>query len=157
MPTIQELFAQLVRQEADHLIRHAEATPPDKQIWSPLDKGRTVLDLVQECAYMNGFAAKTLVDRRQPEWSQVEFDRFRAEFNTMEKALARLRTETESLAQAILAFPSEHLNDPVQLPWGVNGTLTVWITIPYWNMCYHLGQVCYVQTLYGDQGYYYGF
>lgn len=156
MSLFQKLFANKVREEAQYIVKHVQAMPPDKQTWKPLDNGRSALDMLQECAQFNRQFAKMIAQRSALEWNQEDAAALKAECDTVEKAMERFQKETESLAEAIAAFPTEHLEDQVALPWDPHPTAFAnAITMPYWNMVYHLGQICYIQTLYGDQNYYY--
>ena len=60
MPTIQELAVKLNREAAQTLIRNVRAMPEDKVTWQPLDKGRTTLSQLQECAIICGFSNYTV-------------------------------------------------------------------------------------------------
>ena len=154
MATVQQLMAKLNRDVAGTLARNVRAMPPDKQTWQPPDGGRSALDQLQECAAVTAWAAQILRERAIPATEGL-FERFRAECDTPDRAAARLEQEAQALAGVIESFPSDHLEDPVQLPWEEKPcSLAEAMAIAYWNNTYHLGQVCYIQTLYGDKGYY---
>jgi hypothetical protein len=76
-----------------------------------------------------------------------------AEIETPDKALAALEKNTAVLVSAIEALPNELLGDKLILPFGegMEMTLAEVQFAAYWNMVYHVGQIAYVQTLYGDK------
>ncbi len=154
MPTMQQMTARANRQAAETLARNFAAMPADKQTWRPLDQGRPALDQVVECAVTNQFAERTLRTCQIDSTAFAGYEQARAEHDTGEKALAFLAETAAALADAIESFPSEHLGDPVTLPWETTPTtLAEMMLVPYWNTTYHLGQICYIQTLYGDKEY----
>jgi hypothetical protein len=153
MPSIQQFAVQATREVAEALARTASAMPPDKQTWKPLDAGRTALDQVQECAGICYFAAQILQTRAVPPMDPDQMAQFKAENDTMEKALAALKAGTETYMSAIEAFPPEHLEETITLPFGAGyvRTFAQFMFLNYWNMVYHIGQINYIQTLYGDK------
>ena len=151
MADIQAIGAKVNRDLANGLIRNLKAMPTEKQTWRPLDSGRSALDQVQECAVINAWAAEIFRTRSVPTLGGDEFSRMKTENDTAEKACSALESATGVLSAAILAFPATDLDETVKLPWDeMESTFGELFLVPYWNMAYHLGQVCYIQTLYGD-------
>lgn len=152
MGTVQEAAARMNRYAAEMLARNLNAMPPDKQTWSPLDKGRAALSQVQECAVINLFFATILRDMAVPEMSWTEYEAECAALDTQEKAVAALAGSVETLVSAIEGFSSERLAESVTLPFGGGMPMTFEEVMfaGYWNMVYHQGQVAFIQTLYGD-------
>jgi len=152
MPTVQEIAANLIKNQAATLARTAKAVPEDKWKWMPLDAGRTVHDQVAECGGINFFVAKLLQAREVPPMDPDALKNLREMNDTPEKALGLLETGTETLVAAVLAFPEEHINDTITLPFGGGMTKSFMeiMLMPHWNMIYHEGQINYIQTLYGD-------
>ena len=149
-----EMAAQALRHASKALVRIVKSTQPDKIEWSPLDQGRTVLDQVQECAVICFLSQDTFSKAIQPVFDFELFGRKKVEFNTIEKALEAIETNTEALAKIFEAFPEESLSMMVHLPFGPGG-MTVsfgeFMMMPSQNMVYHYGQINYIQTLYGDK------
>lgn len=148
----QEMAAMLTRDVADSLVRTVQAMPAEKQTWKPLDVGRNAHDMVVECAAANFFVADALSHREIPQMDPHKRDELRAQADTMDKALPLLRESVERLIRAQENFPDEFLPQTVTLPFGAGLTRSfAWVMmIGYWNMAYHLGQINYIQTLYGD-------
>ena len=47
------MVANSLRKSAKAIVRIVNSTQPDKIEWSPVGEGRTVLDMVQECAVIS--------------------------------------------------------------------------------------------------------
>lgn len=149
--TIQQMAAQLITEAAEALERNLAAMPADRQDWSAGRPGRTALEVVRECATTNHFLAQLLTQRGMPGaggGAPVP----PGECATPEQVLELLRAGRDALVAAVSAFPDEHLQDTVTLPFGGGMTLSFAQVMfkSYWHMTYHEGQVNYIQTLYGD-------
>ena len=152
MPTIQQLAAEISRDAAEALARNAQAMPADKLNWSALDAGRTAFQQIVECAVIYGVGAAIFTERRMPPMEPDSFGKAMAALDTPEKALAALKTNSDALARAIEAFPDEHLDETIQLPFfPTPRSFAHLLLMPYWNSVYHLGQIAFIQTLYGDK------
>jgi hypothetical protein len=154
MPTVQELAVTLSREASDSLMRTVAAMPGDKFTWKAMNEGRTALHQILECGGANRFIARLLEDRAlPPPTSREEVERINRELITPELAVEYLTSGTELLIAAIQAFPSEHLDDTIELPFrgGMTKSFTEVMVMGYWNMTYHLGQINFIQTLYGDR------
>lgn len=147
------MVANSLRETAKSLVRIVNSTRPDKIEWSPLNQGRTVLDQIQECAVICLLSQETFSKRIDPVIDWEQFGKMKVQFPTIEKAIEALETNTEALAKVLEAFPEEHLQDIVHLPWGPGMTKTFaqFMMMPIQNMIYHYGQINYIQTLYGDK------
>lgn len=151
MPGIQELAAKINRQAAEGLARNVRAMPAEKQIWKPLDHGRNVLDQTRECTAINFITADILRSMAMPEDFSAEYARHCAGVETTDDILELLIASGAALASAILDFPCEELDKTLKLPWDETPSSFAEIMVmPYWNTAYHIGQTCYIQTLYGD-------
>ena len=151
MPTIQQVAAKLTREVADTLVRNIRAMPADKVVWQPMEKGRTALSQLQECATICGLSIYTLTNFALAPDFREAFDRERAEIDTAEKAIARLEESSAKLAEIIAAYPDGDLDRTVQMPWLPHpSSMADLMFMNYWNAAYHVGQISYIQTLYGD-------
>jgi hypothetical protein len=149
---IQTIGANGTREVAAGLERAILAMPADKQTWRPLDEGRSALDQVAECAVINQWATSLFVDRVMPELDNEAYANACAALDTVDKAVAALRDSTAALASAIDSVPDDALGIQVQFPWDDRPcSLAEAMLMAYWNLTYHIGQVNYVQTLYGDK------
>lgn len=117
--------------------------------WSPLDKGRTAVDQVAECALITDWVAQTLEDYALAPMDWEGYGAAKSALDTPEKALAALKPATERCIAALGQLPAEKTGDVVELPWGEKYTLGELANIVWWNNTYHNGQICYIQTLLG--------
>jgi hypothetical protein len=151
VPTIQQLAKKLNQDAADSLVKNVKAMPEDKATWKPLDQGRSALSQLQECAIICGFTAYTLQNHVLPPDFKDAFAREGAEMDTVDKAIARLEERAAALSAVIEAFPDADLAKTITLPWQQEpASLAEMMFMNQWNTVYHVGQINYIQTLYGD-------
>ena len=144
--TVQNYVARVTEKKAQDLLAAAVAVPEHKHSWQPQEKGRTVIDQIAECAVINRMAIKMLQGRAWDTAGREQRQRDRAALDTLEKARASLRENTSALVEAIRAVPDDELELELELPWAMS-TVADALLIPYWNMCYHEGQISYIHTL----------
>lgn len=119
----------------------------DKGTWSPMDKGRTAVNQIAECALISQFTADVLNAQVMPEPDWDAFGKAQAALNTTDKAVSALKTMTADLVKAIEALPDSAAGTSVTLPWGTEMTLGSLPMLVYWNNTYHEGQINYISTL----------
>src|SRR5438132_11039053 len=117
MSKLSDIAVKVNREVAVALARNLKAMPEDKQAWKPLEKGRSALDQVQECALINYWVADFYRTLTVPAFDTEKFEQGKAELDTVEKACAALEASTESLCAAIAAFPVTELDSTITLPW----------------------------------------
>jgi uncharacterized damage-inducible protein DinB len=135
-------------------LRAVRATPEDKLEWKVLDKSRTVLDMLQECAQSPLWFAAMLEQRTGSVFDPAEYPNLQAERRawSAEEAERRIHENSERLYAAIRSVPDEDLTQTISLPFGQNmvASLTTVMALTYWNLTYHLGQINFIQTLLDD-------
>jgi hypothetical protein len=153
VPVTPETAVQLIREATNALVRTARAMPEDKAAWSPLDQGRTALNQIAECGQLSRYTVHVLTHREMPPLDMEAYARAVAEQDTLDKAIAFLQSGVDELVAAIEVFPESELGQTVTLPFGpgITKTMDEMMVMTYWNMTYHLGQINYIQTLYGDK------
>lgn len=148
--TLQEYMAGATRESAQWLRYTIERMPADHIYWHPEETGRAVSEQIAECHSLNRSILNALRKRAAPEFLQ-EYDGSddSGDFAT---ALSKFLDESELLAREIELFPVDMLDDSVAMPWQgeTERTFSWLIGLPYWNMTYHLGQLNYLQTAFGD-------
>ena len=123
----------------------------DKASWSPLDKGRTALNQVAECALMTGACVGIIANKAVPNFDWEAFGKAQAELETDTSALlAALADNTEALAAAIEGLSAEDAAFEVTMPWGETYTLAGLADVNYWNNTYHQGQINLIQQMVND-------
>ncbi len=127
----------------------ARKVPADKLEWKPLDNARSVLDQAQECAYCPLWVPGLLEKRGFDPEGFGAYEETRKGWKTLDECEAAANANMENFKAAVNALPEADYGVGISLPWG-NYVLSEVMGFPMWNLHYHLGQVCYVQTLYGD-------
>ena len=67
-----------------------------------------------------------------------------------ESVATALASETEKLVSVIRGIPDEKLSDELRLFWGEAAPLGSWLHWVAIHNSYHLGQIAFIQRLYGD-------
>jgi hypothetical protein len=116
---------------------------------------RPALNIVAECAAINGVIATILAGEEYQRPTPEEREKFLASFDTVEKALAFLDQETQRLLAAFENLDESTLNDSMQ-QLGRPMTRMMIAELPGWHMMYHDGQLNYIQTLHGDSEMHWG-
>ena len=149
--SMQALLADITENAATDLIAALESLPPERRDWQPAPAARSALDMVAECAVLNGNTADLIAERRgKPASYAQEYTRLVAALRTDEAAArALLTTNTARAIEGIRSVPGDEFSDAIPLPWG-SITLQELIVFPYWNMTYHLGQIRYIASLPGE-------
>jgi hypothetical protein len=152
--TLQTFLARATTKAAEDFIAAFERLPEDKHTWSPMGDARTAIDQAAELAILNGSTCKLLDTRKWPE--NYDFNDY---YKSKEEVAAKGWTEVRALLEentrnavaTISALPNESLSEPVDMPWGPM-TVAQIASYPYWNMCYHEGQVNYIASMLGCLG-----
>ncbi len=139
----------------DNLFRSARVVPAERLEWKPLENGRSVLNVLQECAQSPQWFSALLLQRSfsgiSPEiLKAMEIER--CAWKTLDECERVCRENSEVLYSVIRAIPEADMQKKVPLPFGggMEPTLAEIMLFHYWHCTYHLGQVNYIQTLYGD-------
>ena len=135
------------------LIRTVRATPADKCQWSPAEGARTILDMAEEVRQSGGWGADSLEAADKFSFADFDFGTMMADrmqepdYDTWE---TRLRANHEAFYAKLRAFPAEKEGLRAEPMPGWVLTMGDLAYYPFWNIAYHLGQINYVQCLYGD-------
>jgi hypothetical protein len=147
----------LLRDAQGELARTAAAVPDDKLQWQPLDKGRTVLDMLGEVAQTTAYAATLAHSRGEEKMTREIFGKWKEERTdwTREIALAKLETATQKLLSELENLSEEELAQDVTMTMHSEVTmpLAAWIMLAYRTFVSRFAQINYIQTLYGDFGF----
>lgn len=152
----QEYVCKASQAAADEAFRYAKAVPADKADWAPLDAGRSVLDQAREMAKCPNWAYLLVSGGDMPEFSEENMAKMKAEMDllkTVDECQAECNQNLAKLFELYKSIPDEKLADTKWLPFsgGRDFTWEEMMDYPRWNFTYHLGQIGYVQTLYGDK------
>jgi hypothetical protein len=148
--SLQEFLTNVTQKAAADLETALLRLPDDKRNVSPMGDARTALDMVAECAILNGTTGDIIKNLTFPaDFDYSAFVRAKAEISQDWNALQSLLRENTSRAiAAIGTVADEDLGIEVQMPWGPL-TLAQVIAYPYWNMSYHEGQINYIASMFG--------
>lgn len=146
----------VTRAAAKEAFKYAKAVPADKIDWKPLDLGRSVLDQCREMAMCGGWAVDIIDGKEQPEWNEetmAAIEREKEQWKTVEDCEAECGRRLEKLFKLFGEISDERLAETKWLPFdgGRDFTVAEMMDYPRWNFTYHLGQIAYIQTLYGDK------
>ena len=153
---IQEYMIDVTKSAASEAFKCARRTAADKVDWKPLDEGRSVLDQCREMAMCPKWAEDIISGVPMPEWNEEAFAAIKAEqeqWKTIDDCEDECNRRMESLFDMYRSLPDEKLSETRWLPYdgGRDFTMAEMMDYPHWNFTYHLGQIAYIQTLYGDK------
>jgi len=152
---LQDHMIEVIRNAQAEVFRYARAVPEDKVEWQPLEIGQSVLSMARELAKTPDWAFYVLTGAQPENPDTAEADQ-KAEMESW-KTIARCdeacREKLERLYTLYREMPDAQL---VETKWllfngGRDHTYAELLDYPRWNFTYHLGQIAYIQTLYGDK------
>lgn len=152
---IQDQVVKLTQRALDDVLRAVAAVPPDKITWKPAPTARSVFEQMQEVAHSARFFVPLLLGQAMPEMgdhARKQTEELRASFDSVEKCCAAARIHTAEFCQHVANLPDSRLEEEVTLPFagGIAMTIADVLFLHYWNLTYHHGQICYIQTMLGD-------
>ena len=150
MKTLQNFLAQATPKATDDLQTALLRLPEDKRNWSADGDARSALDMLAEVALLNGTTAQTLENRNFPDdYDFALYAQDKTELAQDWPALKKMLDEnTARVVEAMLSVPDEDISLEVQMPWGAM-TLAQLMSYPYWNACYHEGQINFIASMLG--------
>lgn len=153
---LQDYMIEVTEQAKNEAFKYAKAVPADKVDWKPLDAGRSVLDQCREMAMCPDWARSIINNDPQPEWNEETMARIKQEqeqWKTVEECEAECNRRLANLYDYFREMPDERLTESKWLPYdgGREFGMPEMMDYPRWNFNYHLGQIGYIQTLYGDK------
>lgn len=154
--TAQELLADTTERAAVYMVDSVRRMPDDKRTWSPAldgNTGRSAMRMMGECIVLNENWTETLAKgnaEHVPPPSEY-WDREKMyETQPLDEVASALHESTAKLAAAIRALPDDALNAPMRSPWMPDAPQMQFAAFAYENIVYHIGQINYIQLLYGD-------
>jgi hypothetical protein len=153
--TVKQLIIDLSTQATEGVFHRARQVPDDKLTWRPLDEGRSVLNIAAECALSPLWGVEVVQNnglQMTPE-AMAEFEANVAALTTLDLAEEAARKNLAILVEFVQNLPEEKLDETIAMPIGRSKEWSVpdVLLLHYWNATYHVGQICYIQTLYGDK------
>ncbi len=151
---LQEHVIESTQKAAEEVFRYARAVPEEQLDWKPLYTGRSVLDLARELAVTPDWAYDTLTSDAKPDEAAFAAQKAEMEsWKTVAECEAQCYKRLKRFYEAVGQLPDEKLSETKWLPYegGRDFTYAEMMDYPRWNFNYHLGQIGYIQLLYGDR------
>jgi hypothetical protein len=151
--TFYEALERMTQEAVDLLFRYARAVPEERLRWRPAEHARSVMEILEENAILPYVLCLVLQERpAQPDsslWQRAA--QLAGSLDTVDACEQACRKGTAELIQQIRELdPADLLHQSVMMPWGKAMSLFEIAYDHYWNLTYHLGQIAYIQLLYGD-------
>lgn len=144
---LQQHLVQTVEDTCSTFVADLGYIPDDKLLASPMGVARHPLSFTAECAAFNRAVAVGLLGRTlEIDYAQVQAEA--AKIDSRDKAVEDLRTSCETLKNALSRVSD--FTAEVKAPWGQPMSAMTLAGYAISHMQYHLGQVNYIQALYGD-------
>lgn len=153
--------ANLVRTK-DRMLELLAATPDDRLNWRPSPSARSIIEVVAHSAMalrniatqMRGTAFVTPTSAE----ANRQFREHDAQFTSREEVAAKLEAECAFFVECLRAMTPSDLERQVAMPFGLgNAPAAVFVNAGANHTQGHIGQIEYIQTLYGDQDWHTGF
>ena len=149
--TVQEYLAKRTLGIAEGFVHFLKLTPEDRRDWrleaTDGSHTRSMLEQAGECVSVNRMFAKML---KGESFAPGEDPMAEAKFENIEEAEKLLLESAAVLASAIRELPDASLEKTFVHPKGFQILGENLILLGFRNMAYHVGQVNFIQTLYGD-------
>lgn len=151
----QNRIADLMLKQIETVCRTAHAVPEDKREWTPMGDARSVKAQLEELATVHIYVIPILKTGEAPlitEDQKEEIRERKERLNTFDKLIEGAKEGAKLTADAIREVPDSKLENVVTLHsrGGIKRTMYEMVARPYWNLCYHEGQINYIQMLLGD-------
>lgn len=138
----------------NNLFVQVRAVPSDKLSWKPEETARPAIDILAECCLSLGWVPMVLENRAFPDFTpelMAQFEVEKAKLDTIEKCQAKSDELMTAFEAAVRNFPEADLGVKISSPFGKpEWSVFDVMELHNWNATYHTGQVCYIQTLLGD-------
>lgn len=147
---IQDYMIDATKAAAAEVFRYAKTVPADKRDWQP-EGARSVSNLAWEMAMCPTWAYDLIDGREEGNSSSPGLDPTQP--LSVEEYEKECNARIEKLAELYPTLSDERLKETKWLPFdgGRDFTVLEMMDYPRWNFNYHLGQICYIQTMYGDK------
>ncbi|MBL8066071.1 MAG: hypothetical protein JNM34_09460 [Chthonomonadaceae bacterium] len=152
----QDYIVDTTRAAAHETFRYAKAVPADKVEWQPAEGARSVLQQCRELAMCPGWAEDILTQDGVPEWNEetmATIEKEQSQWTSVEQCEAECNRRLEKFFAYVQTIKDEDLSKTKWLPFdgGRDFTYMEMMDYPRWNFNYHLGQIGYIQIMYGDK------
>jgi len=150
---VQDYSLDVSRKAAAEFFKYAAAVPEDRLDWSPMGEGQSVISMCREIAMTPDWAFEVMNGvERSPEEQSAAFEESKS-WTSVDQCIGEFEKRFVRWEKFVKELPDERLSETRWLPYegGRDFTFFELLDYPRWNTTYHLGQVAYVQILYGDR------
>lgn len=149
MGTLQEYLVSAIPKTIVDLEAALYRLPEDKRNWSPMGDARTALDMIAECALLTDVTEIVTTRAFSANFNYEDYKKTKVELAADWARLQPMLHESAAKAVAtIKTIPDGDLAIEIAMPWGPF-TIAQVIAYPYWNACYHEGQINYIASMLG--------
>lgn len=151
---LQDYITDSARDAAKQAFQYARRVPEDKLGWAP-EGGRSVLSICRELAWTPTWTLAAF-NQNPEDWTEEDrknYQQIEQAWKTVGDCEAKFNSTFPALETFFRGMSDEDLSRTKWLPYN-GGRDHTWLEMtdyPRWNCTYHLGQICYLQTLYGDK------
>ena len=152
-----DMVIEMTKKAAADLFRSARAMPEDRLAWQPEGQGRSALDILKECVQMGEAPLFFLGPNGPKEPTPDEYKKWQEEqkqWKTIDDCEKAFYEKFDNSIGAFKEINQDNLEKEVDFPFGKPGekiSMAGVMLSTYWQLVYHLGQVNYIQVLYGDK------
>jgi hypothetical protein len=148
-------------QEQERITRALANTPDERVNWSPSPSARSIAQQVahagQAVNYIQTQMSGQPFEYPTPVEADAHFREFEQQFTTREKALEFLEANCAAYVAWLDALTPEQFAGNMALPFKLGeAPIAMAISFPADHMRWHISQIEYIQTIYGDRDWYLG-
>ncbi|RYD70926.1 MAG: hypothetical protein EOP84_25810 [Verrucomicrobiaceae bacterium] len=155
---LQDRMIDVIEAAREAVFRYAFAVPEDRLEWKPLGAGQSVLRMARELAKTPDWAFWVLTNANpeSPDDASAQQKAEMESWKTIPDCDAACQEKLVRVFDLYRSYSDEDLQRTKWLPFngGRDHTYAELLDYPRWNFTYHLGQIAYIQTLFGDRGIY---
>jgi hypothetical protein len=149
-PDLKKILTNQLEQVVKGYVSDFGHIPEDKRNVVPMGKARTPHDFTVECVGFNKWAARTIRGEPADPSKKEERQAFLDSLSTSELAINALNQSVAEITTALSNLTDEDLAREITMPWGSPAALCEAPITAAFHMAYHMGQINYIQALYGD-------
>jgi len=152
---MQDLIIEENNDATEAFFRAVRKMPADKLDWKPTDSARSALEIAKEVALSTIWPMGLMTPGAKFEMTpeiMAEFTQKRDAIASLDEAESTARAGLEALNKEVAAIPDDHLTQTAWLPFGKTNDWPIHQVAGIYasNARYHIGQINYIQTCYGD-------
>lgn len=154
MLKFQDYIAAATESAAREVFKYAKAVPAEKLEWKPGDATRSIIDICRELAMTPTWAISIVDNQPMPSDEEMAgMKEVQESWITVQACEDQCLERLRPLIEVMRAIPDEKLVETKWLPYDGGRDFSMVEIMEYarWNFNYHLGQIAYVQLMYGDK------